>query len=57
MFADQGNAGIYGAIFAQGGMAGSGTPDVYYNVDLADGLILDNGNVGSMFRVVMQVNY
>jgi len=33
-----GNEVVYGSIYAKGGFTGSGTPDVYYNVDLRDGI-------------------
>ena len=52
-----GNDGIYGSVVAEHGYAGGGTPDIYYNVELENGLPLSNGNVGSTFRVVMQTNY
>ena len=52
-----GNAGVYGSVFADRGIVGAGTPDVYYNVDLADGLDLNNGNLGSVFRVVLVTNF
>ncbi|MEN6625498.1 MAG: hypothetical protein ABFD69_04625 [Candidatus Sumerlaeia bacterium] len=52
-----GNAGVYGSVVAQRGFAGGGTPDVYYNVKLKDGLEYGNGNVGSVFKVLMTNNY
>lgn len=52
-----GNAGVYGSIVAEQGFIGGGTPDVYYNSDLADGLELSNGNLGGPFQVVISDNY
>lgn len=52
-----GNAGVYGSIVAQKGFTGGGTPDVYYNVELANGLEYGNGNVGSKLKVLLTNNY
>ncbi len=52
-----GNAGVYGSVITKRGFSGGGTPNVYYNSALADGLVLDNGNAGSVFKVVLQNNY
>jgi len=52
-----GNAGVYGSVVSELGFTGTGTPDVYYNEDLADGLELGNGNVGSVFRIDLENNY
>lgn len=52
-----GNAGVYGAVVAERGFAGTGTPDIYYNNDLADGLELNRGNIGGPFDLVLQMNY
>jgi hypothetical protein len=52
-----GNAGVYGAVVAQRGFAGGGTPDVYYNHKLATGLEYGNGNAGSVFKVLLTNNY
>ena len=52
-----GNAGVYGSVITQRGFSGGGTPDVYYNARLADGLLLDNGNIGSVFKVALHTNY
>lgn len=52
-----GNAGVYGSIVAQKGFAGGGTPDIYYNIDLANGLEYGNGNVGSKLKVLLTTNY
>jgi hypothetical protein len=48
-----GGTNVYGAVIAQNGFSGSGTPDVYYNDDLADGLLIGDGNVGAPFKVVL----
>ncbi|HUT26291.1 MAG TPA: hypothetical protein VM492_18325 [Sumerlaeia bacterium] len=52
-----GNAGVYGCAVAERGYVGGGTPDVYYNHRLRDGLVIEHGNIGSVFRVVLQRNY
>lgn len=52
-----GNAGVYGCIYAERGFAGGGTPNIYYNHRLENGLELPKGNVGSTFRIVLQKNY
>jgi hypothetical protein len=52
-----GNAGIYGSIIANGGFFTNGTPNIYYNHKLMDGFELDKGNLGSVFRVVLQKNF
>lgn len=52
-----GNAGVYGSVVAQKGFAGGGTPDVYYNAELANGLEYGNGNVGSKFKVLLTSNH
>lgn len=52
-----GNAGVYGSIVANKGFAGGGTPDVYYNTELAHGLEYGNGNVGSKLKVLLTTNY
>lgn len=51
-----GNCGTYGSVIAQKGFVGGGTPDIYYNKQLNQGLLLDNGNTGSRFKVVLQSN-
>lgn len=51
-----GNAGIYGSILAQRGFVGGGTPDIYYNVDLKDGLDLGGGNLGAPFIIQLHNN-
>lgn len=48
-----GGTNVYGSIITQMGFGGSGTPDIYYNQDLANGLIIGNGNIGSPFRVAL----
>lgn len=52
-----GNAGVYGAMLADKGFVGGGTPDVYFNVGLEDGLEIEKGNLGGPFTVVLQRNY
>lgn len=52
-----GNAGVYGAVVAEHGFVGGGTPDIYYNCALQDGLEIHHGNVGSTFRIVLQENF
>ena len=52
-----GNAGVYGSVIAQRGFIGGGTPDIYYNYKLADGLEMNNGNTGSVFQIVLQKTY
>ncbi len=51
-----GNAGVYGSIVTEGGFIGQGTPDIYYNTDLADGLDLGGGNLGSPFIIQLHSN-
>lgn len=51
-----GNAGVYGSIVAERGFVGGGTPDIYYNTDLADGLDLGGGNLGSPFIIQLHNN-
>lgn len=48
-----GGTNVYGSLVTQMGFAGGGTPDIYYNDDLANGLIIGNGNVGSPFKVAL----
>ena len=50
-------AGVYGSVVAELGFSGGGTPDVFYNAQLAEGLILGNGNVGSPFRITLRTNF
>jgi hypothetical protein len=45
-----GNAGVFGSAIAEGGFVGGGTPDVYYNVQLASGIPFP---VTSQIRLVM----
>ncbi len=49
-----GNAGIYGCAVAQKGFTGGGTPNIWYNWRLKNGLNLQNGNAGSRFRTVLR---
>lgn len=51
-----GNAGVYGSLIAERGFVGTGTPDIYYNQALGDGLEIDNGNVGGPFKITLQNN-
>jgi hypothetical protein len=51
-----GNAGVYGSIVTERGFVGQGTPDIYYNTDLADGLDLGGGNLGSPFIIQLHTN-
>lgn len=51
-----GNAGVYGSVVTEGGWVGQGTPDIYYNTDLADGLDLGGGNLGSPFIIQLHNN-
>lgn len=48
---------IFGSVVAEEGFSGEGSPDIYYNEDLSDGLVLGNGNVGAPFRVVLRSNF
>lgn len=52
-----GNSGVYGSVIAQRGFTGGGTTNIYYNARLANGLVIDNGNVGAIFKVVLHTNY
>lgn len=52
-----GNPMIFGSVLADNGFTGGGTPDVYYNDDLADGMLIDDGNVGSPFNIVLHNNF
>lgn len=52
-----GNPRIYGAAAAEKGFVGSGTPDIYYNAKLKDGLDLPVGNIGSVFQTILQKNF
>lgn len=48
---------VYGAWVAQDGFTGGGTPDVYYNWRLKDGLVLDEGLLGSRLRRVYTIHF
>lgn len=52
-----GNAGVYGSVVTQGGFTGTGTMEIYYNSELATGIPVENGNVGSNLEVAFQTNY
>lgn len=52
-----GNAGVYGSVVTQMGFVGNGTPDVYYNSELANGINMGNGNGGPVFQITLQTNY
>lgn len=51
-----GNPVIYGSCVAQKGYVSGGTPDVYYNYKLANGLEIPKANIGSVFKVSLQKN-
>lgn len=51
-----GNAGIFGSVIAQRGFVGGGTPDIYYNVDLQDGIPIGGGNLGGPFVIQLHNN-
>ncbi|MFW5870098.1 MAG: hypothetical protein ACOCVL_00385 [Candidatus Sumerlaeota bacterium] len=53
----QGNPVIYGACIAEKGYLSGGTPDIYFNHNLVDGLEIPRGNVGSNFLISLQDNY
>jgi len=53
----KGNPVIYGSVVSERGYKGTGTADIYYNHKLKDGIPIDPGNVGSVFRLDMQKNY
>ena len=53
----QGNPRIYGSVIAEEGYRSGGTPDIYYNHKLKDGLEYDKGNLGSVFNIVQQTNF
>lgn len=57
------DAGVYGSLVTSRGFNGLGAPHLYYNTNLADGVVFGNsgeafgnGNVGSPFKVVLQTN-
>lgn len=52
-----GNPGVFGSVIAERGFQGTGTFDIYFDVNLRNGLPLNIGNLGSQFRVVMRMNY
>ena len=52
-----GNPKVYGTVIAEKGYASGGTPDVYYNWRLRNGLDYNPGNIGFVFRVDLQKNY
>ena len=51
-----GNAGVYGSVVSELGFVGGGTPNIYYNYKLENGLEIPKGNVGSTFKIVLQDN-
>jgi hypothetical protein len=53
----QGNPVVYGSLVAEKGYGSGGTPEIYYNHKLKDGLQIPQGNIGSTFATVMQKNY
>lgn len=52
----QGNPVIFGSVVTDAGFASGGTPEIYYNHKLKDGLEIPKGNIGSVFSVVLQDN-
>ncbi|WP_319588761.1 hypothetical protein [uncultured Desulfobulbus sp.] len=55
-----GNAGVYGSIVVERGYTGGGTPDIWYNYELKNGLNYSTGPVsvvGGNFTMTMQSNY
>lgn len=52
----KGNPVVYGALVSNGGYLSGGTPDIYYNPRLKDGLQIPVGNVGSAFNILLQQN-
>jgi hypothetical protein len=52
-----GNPIVYGAVVAQKGYASGGTPEIYYNHKLKDGLEFPKANVPSYFTLVLQENH
>lgn len=52
-----GNSRIFGSVIAQKGYYSNGTPDIYYNYKLKDGFEIEKGNVGSVFKIVLQKNF
>jgi len=52
-----GNPVVYGSVVAEKGYASGGTPEIYYNYRLKDGLEIPKGNVGSVFTITLQDNY
>lgn len=52
-----GDSGVYGSVITELGYKGGGTPNIYYNAELAKGLIVEPGNLGSRMIVVQQKNY
>ncbi|MBN1902138.1 pilus assembly PilX N-terminal domain-containing protein [Candidatus Sumerlaeota bacterium] len=53
----QANPVVYGSIISQKGYLSGGTPEIYFNHKLKDGLEIDKGNVGSMFYIQLQKNF
>lgn len=52
-----GNAGVYGSVVAGRGFGGTGTPNIWYNHNLRDGMELSRGNVGSRLKNMVINNY
>ncbi|MBN1902141.1 hypothetical protein JW926_12525 [Candidatus Sumerlaeota bacterium] len=52
-----GNPVIYGSLIAQRGYLSGGTPDIYFNHKLKDGLEIPRGSVGSTLHVQLQKNF
>jgi len=53
----RGNPVVYGSVIAERGYLSGGTPDIYFNHKLIDGLEIPHGNVGSVFDIVRQKNF
>ena len=52
-----GNPRIYGSLIAELGYVGGGTPEIYFNHKLIEGLEIDKGNIGSVFYIPLQQNF
>jgi hypothetical protein len=53
----RGNPVVFGSLVVEQGYDSRGTPDIYYNYKLKDGLDIRKGNVGSTFHVQLQKNF
>ena len=52
-----GNPIVYGSVVAQKGYASGGTPEIYYNHKLKDGLEFPKANVPSFFTLALEKNF